>query len=424
MTKLKPYPEYQDIAVPWLEKAPMHWSLQPLRYLAIVETGTRDTIDAVPNGSYPFVVRSKNLLNIDSFSYDTEAILTAGDGDVGEIFHHLSGKFDVHQRVYVLRNFRAVLPRYLYYYFSSQFKRVVAYGGALTTVASLRRPMFTSFQVLVPSVDEQIAISTFLDRETAEIDASIADQKELITLLAERRAATIDHFVTNGILSEDFASRDGSHAIEAVAPKWRIAPLKELATLQTGVTLGKEYDDGVEFPYLRVANVQVGFVDVSDVKTIKVPARIAATSALRAGDVLMTEGGDRDKLGRGAIWDARIDPCLHQNHVFAVRCDASVLDARMLSYVLDSAAARSYFYQTAKQATNLATTNSTIVRNFRFAIPSIAEQGNIVDHLDQETAELDAAIADAREAIALSKERRAALISAAVTGKIDVRGAV
>ena len=138
------------MSAPWLDSMPSTWREIPLQYLATVETGSRDTVDAVDDGKYPFIVRSAEPLAISTFSYDTEAILTAGDGAVGEIFHHMHGKFDAHQRVYVIRDFRGIDGRYLYWYFSSEFRRVVAYGGAQTTVASLRRSMLTAFPIAVP----------------------------------------------------------------------------------------------------------------------------------------------------------------------------------------------------------------------------------------------------------------------------------
>jgi type I restriction enzyme S subunit len=117
MTKLKPYPGYRHSGVEWLGPIPSDWTTSALRYLAVVETGSKDTVHADPDGEYPFIVRSPKPLRINSYTYDTEAILTAGDGDVGEIFHHVTGKFDAHQRVYVLRDFKGVNARYLYYFF-------------------------------------------------------------------------------------------------------------------------------------------------------------------------------------------------------------------------------------------------------------------------------------------------------------------
>ncbi|WP_428202505.1 hypothetical protein [Dietzia natronolimnaea] len=137
----------------------------------------------------------------------------------------------------------------------------------------------------------------------------------------------------------------------------------------------------------------------------------------------MTEGGDIDKLGRGCLWQGEIDPCLHQNHVFAVRC-FDILDARFLVYLLDTAPAREYFTLTARKTTNLASTNSTTLGRFSFPLPPIAEQTAIVDFLDERCSKIDSLIDKSTEMIETLREFRAALITNAVTGKIDVREAL
>jgi type I restriction enzyme, S subunit len=124
--------------------------------------------------------------------------------------------------------------------------------------------------------------------------------------------------------------------------------LKHVSTVQTGVTLSGKGDlADPEWPYLRVANVQVGYVDLSEIKTVRVPLGKAIASMLRPGDVLMTEGGDVDKLGRGALWRGELPDMLHQNHIFAVRPDEA-LDSQFLVYWLDGPMARTYFRTTAK----------------------------------------------------------------------------
>src|SRR5699024_5677795 len=254
--------------------------------------------------------------------------------------------------------------------------------------------------VPLPPLARQRAIADFLASETAEIDASIADQFALIELAEERRQSTIDSYL--------YAS--GS----------RQTPLKHLGRLRTGITLGTQYDEQTqEYPYLRVANVQTDRVDLTDIATVNVPPHVADANRLVTGDVLMTEGGDRDKLGRGALWHGEVKNMLHQNHIFTFRCNENLLP-EYLVYVLESSKARYYFDITAKQSTNLASTNSTTVKRFRVPFRRLEEQRAIVASLDIECTALGETIADAERTIELSRERRVALISAAVTGQIDV----
>lgn len=249
-----------------------------------------------------------------------------------------------------------------------------------------------------PSHQQQIA--DYLDHETAEIDAFVSELNVIKTLLQARRRTVIDEAI-------------GGNAAPTVA-------LKYLGELQSGLTLGKKYEGPtIEYPYLRVANVQAGHVDLTNVTTVNVPTVTATECRLKTGDVLLTEGGDRDKLGRGALWQGQIDPILHQNHVFSFRCNSKLLP-QYLVYGLESTPARVYFDQTARQSTNLASTNTTIVKNFRLPTPSVKQQENILIELHHELSEMQEMLSNADKVIDLARERRAALITAAVTGQIDV----
>jgi restriction endonuclease S subunit len=187
--------------------------------------------------------------------------------------------------------------------------------------------------------------------------------------------------------------------------------LKHVSTVQTGVTLSGEGDlADPEWPYLRVANVQVGYVDLSEIKTVRVPLDKAAASMLRPGDVLMTEGGEIDKLGRGALWRGELPDMLHQNHIFAVRPDEA-LDSEFLVYWLDGPLARTYFRTTAKQTTNLAGTNKWTLGNLPLPVPPLNEQRRIVAYLDREAARIDMLIEEQQRLVVLLVERRVAVIA-------------
>jgi type I restriction enzyme S subunit len=141
---------------------------------------------------------------------------------------------------------------------------------------------------------------------------------------------------------------------------------------------------------------------------------------LQPGDVLMTEGGDIDKLGRGALWRGEVPNMLHQNHIFAVR-PSEALDSEFLVHWLDGPVARTYFRTTAKQTTNLAGTNKWTLGNLPVPVPPLDEQRRVVEALDEQTTKIDVLITETDRFIELARERRAVLITAAVTGQIDVR---
>lgn len=153
--------------------------------------------------------------------------------------------------------------------------------------------------------------------------------------------------------------------------------------MQTGRAIGRENgaSDLITLPYLSVASVKDGHVDLSVVKTMQVTPSEAARFALKRGDVLFTEGGDADKLGRGCVWDGRIDPCLHQNHVFAVRPKSELLRSEFLDVYARSSAGRAYFLSCAKQTTNLASINSSQLKAMHLSPPSLEEQDRIISIL-------------------------------------------
>nr|WP_315426440.1 restriction endonuclease subunit S [uncultured Albidiferax sp.] len=196
---------------------------------------------------------------------------------------------------------------------------------------------------------------------------------------------------------------------------WEVVPLKFIANVQTGVAKGKDNTgkETIQVPYLRVANVQDGHLDLKTVAEIEIPAEDLQRYRLQAGDVLMNEGGDFDKLGRGHIWDASIEPCIHQNHVFAVRPHG--VGSVWLNAITGSQYAQFYFMTRSKQSTNLASISSTNLMELPVVLPPTAEQTQIAAFLDRETAKIDGLVAEQRRLMELLKEKRQAVISHAVT---------
>lgn len=278
-------------------------------------------------------------------------------------------------------------------------------------------------KVPCPSLPRQRAIVAYLDRETAKIDAMIAAKERLLTLLAEKRRALITHAVTRG-LNPDAPTKDsGVEWLGEIPDHWTLTRLKFLAEIRGGVTLGKSYGNKplIEVPYLRVANVQVGRVNLDEVKNISVPVEERDRYLLRAGDLLMTEGGDIDKLGRGCVWREQVNPCIHQNHVFSVR--PHDVNPEWLARWTDAEPSRAYFEITAKRSTNLASISGSNIGELPVLVPPDVEMVQILSHIAHGMGQLDALSEHAESTIHLLRERRSAVIAAAVTGELDVEDA-
>lgn len=192
-----------------------------------------------------------------------------------------------------------------------------------------------------------------------------------------------------------------------VPKDWRVIKLKKVAEIQTGLAKGKKnIKDPIYMPYLRVANVQDGFLDLTEVKKIKVSRDKVSRYSLKEGDVLLTEGGDFDKLGRGTIWKNEISNCLHQNHIFVVRTDRERLLPYFLSALTSSEYGRHYFVLSSKQSTNLASINSTQLKSFPVILPPLPEQRKIAAILST----WDRAIERTQALITAKKEQQKGLM--------------
>ena len=183
--------------VEWLGEVPEHWEIRRLKLLAQIRTGGHDTVDRVEEGAYPFFVRSQNIERINSYSFNGEAVLTAGDGaGVAKVFHYFVGKFDYHQRVYKFSNFREITGKYFFYFFRNTLRFEAFRETAKSTVDSLRLPMLQNFPVPLPPHKEQEKIVEVIESDTADIDATIERARRGIALLQEYRTRLIADVVT------------------------------------------------------------------------------------------------------------------------------------------------------------------------------------------------------------------------------------
>jgi type I restriction enzyme S subunit len=188
--------------------------------------------------------------------------------------------------------------------------------------------------------------------------------------------------------------------VGVIPQEWEVKFLREVAQIRSGIAknINVAVTNPIRVHYLRVANVQDGFLDLSEMNQIEISRGDLQRYAVLPGDVLMNEGGDLDKLGRGAIWQGEFNPCVHQNHVFVVRCGSTV-DSTYVNIWSAGSVARRYFLVAGKQTTNLASINKTALGKLPVAVPPLAEQQAIAEALsdvDGLISALDALIAKQR----------------------------
>jgi type I restriction enzyme, S subunit len=272
---------------------------------------------------------------------------------------------------------------YLFWFLKSIRPELVSasFGGAQPNIS---QSIVRGVEIPVPYSGDPIRSLETQSRIVARIEALFIELREARRLHAEIVADT--GRVMEAAIREVFdSSTDG----------WQTHQLSEVATIQTGTAKGRNFGDRktVELPYLRVANVQAGRLDLDEIKTIRIAQSEIDRYRLQPGDLLLTEGGDFDKLGRGAVWNNEIELCVHQNHIFAVRFNQDIIQPEFVEYEMLSWHAKRYFLGVAKKTTNLATINSTQLAAFPMKFPELPAQRRIVAHLDtvkQQSNELQA----------------------------------
>lgn len=430
---MMPYASYKPSGVPWLGDVPSHWQVEKVKF----QTRLRGE-KAVGTNGVRYVGMEHVLSKVGKFNPIVEGtqeeaestvnVFLKGDVLFGKLRPYLAkcvvadADGVCSSEFLVLAPSDDVVPAYLNATMLMQeFTDAV---DASTFGAKMPRADwgFIGQQRLPhPPPDEQLAIADYLDIETTRIDTLIHEKDELIGLLREARSSRISELISGDSLP---GKPTGNPWAPHLPDGWKFKRLKHLAQVRSGLAKGKDSGDNVtvELPYLRVANVQEGRLDLREISTMPVEVDAVERFSLVEGDVLMNEGGDYDKVGRGAVWTGEISPCLHQNHVFAVRPVERDL-SEWLSAITQTQYAKFYFMNNAKQSTNLASISQTTVRELPILLPPKAQRDALLGTLGAELAAFDNLIAHTNDEIMLLKELRAATIADAVLGRIDVRTA-
>ncbi len=311
--------------------------------------------DYLPNGLYKIVDQGKELIG--GYTNDKELINTLTSpiiifGDHTKIFKYIDFPLALGAdgtKALTIKNNLAD-SKYLYYYFRTLKLTDAGYSRHFKFLKEVRIPLPENY-------DDQIRIATVLTRA----EKLIAERKESIKALDE-------------LLKSTFLEMFGLNNMDY--KQWGVEPLNTKTEIVSGVTKGKKYKSTNlrEVPYMRVANVQDGHLDLTEIKTIEVTDDEIQQYKLRKGDLLLTEGGDPDKLGRGAVWNDEIDECIHQNHIFRVRVKDTSINPVFLSALMASKYGKNYFLKAAKQTTGIATINSTQLKAFPLIKPPVELQ--------------------------------------------------
>lgn len=342
----------------------------------------------------------------------------------------------------LIPNEAVVEPRFLFY-----FTWTLKFGGVAraTAVPSLRKDDVNGVRFPLPPLAEQLRIVQAIEQKLSQIDSSVRALGRVQANLKRYRASVLQAACEGRLVTTEaeLARREGREYesackfferfgitqfteassevfIKSRPEGWAWTRLVELADLQGGITKGQTARPGQRtrtVPYLRVANVQRGRLDLSVMKLIDATEEKIASLRLLPGDILFNEGGDRDKLGRGWIWSGEIEECIHQNHVFRARVRSKEIDPRFISWFGNSLGQK-YFMDEGKQTTNLASINITKLGALPISLPPVAEQKRIVAEVERRLSTLDKLETEVAHGLRRAERLRQSILKRAFEGKL------
>jgi type I restriction enzyme S subunit len=317
--------------------------------------------------------------------------------------------------------------RYLFEFLAVN-KTLASYSTG-STIKHLPQQQLRQMPVPLPPTEEQRRIAATLDNHLSCIERGLVQIDRLIRRIDRFRDSLMAAACTGKLL--DKSSIDGvaaklspASSIDGDLPEipahWYWARLGEIAEVVGGVTKdSKKQSDPTlpEVPYLRVANVQRGRLDLANIAYIRVPPQKAKQLELRPGDVLLNEGGDRDKLGRGWIWEDQVPGCIHQNHVFRARVINGVLHPKLLAWHANSFG-KLWCEVNGKQSVNLASISLSMIRLMPIPVPPPEEQERLLVKAEQYLTLLDEVEQAARASCARAHKLRNSLLADAFAGRL------
>ncbi|HEC78686.1 MAG TPA: restriction endonuclease subunit S [candidate division WOR-3 bacterium] len=420
--RYRPYPRYKDSGIEWLGEIPEHWEIKRLKYVTRCLDGRRIPLNAEQRGrmqgEYPYWGANGIVDYLNDWLFDEKLVLLGEDGApfferFKDVAFFVTGKVWVNNHIHVLRALRSTEPRYLVHVLNMTDYAAFIDG---TTRDKLTQDKMNHIPVLFPPVDEQRAIAAFLDRETVRIDVLIEKKERQIELLQEKRAAGISHAVTKGLNPNVKMKDSGIEWLGEIPEHWEVKTLKRVFRILNGSTPKSgepSYWDG-DIPWATpddLGSLQGDTLFSTRRMITEDGYNSCGTTLAPAGSLVLST---RAPIGHLAI--AAVPLCTNQG----CRC--------LVFHTKDET--RFFYYQllTARQELESWGQGSTFQELSRdklgavyLVAPPVDEQRAIAAFLDRETARIDALIEKIRKSIELLREYRTALISACVTGKIDVR---
>ncbi len=413
------YERYKDSGIEWLGKVPEHWEVSALKHQIRMRYGDALASEVREDGDIE-VFGSNGPVGLHCVANTkSPAIVVGRKGSYGKIVWTERGGFVIDTAYAIDSDTTGLNLRWVYYGLQPLGLDSLSQD---TGVPGLAREKAYEMQIAIPPHFEQLAIAAFLDRETAKIDALIAEQQRLIELLKEKRQAVISHAVTKGLNPDAPMKDSGIEWLGEVPEHWEIKPMRMIANIVRGASPrpagDPRYFGGYAMPWVTVAEItKDDEVYLTETENFLTDEGAAHSNLFPSGTLIYSNSGAT--LGVPKI--LCIDACANDGVVAFLQLNSQVQPVFLyhyLSSITDS------IREKIRQGSGQPNLNTDIVKELRFGVPPLKEQHQVVMWITELTEQFGALIAEAQTAITLLQERRTALISAAVTGKIDVRGLV
>ena len=441
----RPYPKYMDSGVELLGKIPIAWNLTKLKRFVQFSGGGTPSKDNLEywQGDIPWVSPKDMKSRIISDTIDKiteEAVAESATRVIGPgavlivvrsgILNHsipvaLSGtEVALNQDLKALIVDKSAVPEYLAYFIAGmQSMLLFAWRREGATVESLELELIANTVIPLPAIEQQRIIVGFLDRETAKIDALIEKKERLIELLQEKRTALITQGVTKGLDPTVPMKDSGIEWLGKIPAHWDVKPFKALLSRNDSGAWGEDFSEDGIIVLRSTEQTLDGKWNIENPAKRRLKPRESIETRLEEGDLVVTKSsGSELHIGKTSIVDKSVAAlnCCFSNFMQRLRL-ARPNRSRIFWHFMNCPVAREQLIFLSSTTTGLGNLNGTILGNIQVPVATEDEQRKIASFLDRETAKIDTLVAKILEAIDRLKEYRTALISAAVTGKIDVR---
>ena len=445
--KYKKYHSYIDSGIDWLGEIPEHWEVKTLKYLIAKIIDNRGRTPIIEDTGIPMLeakhingTNTYNSNNFDKFisneSYKTfirddieeNDILFVTVGTIGKAnLVNKNPNFVIAQNIIAFRPNNDINSRFFLNYLRSQeIKEAMNTTNKNSILDSIKISDFIQVRVSIPQIEEQQQIANFLDKATAKIDTLIEKQTKQIELLEEKRQAVISHAVTKGINPNVPMKDSGVEWLGEIPEHWEVSKLRFLFSFSTGLNITKANlidEDGIPCVNYGEIHSKYGFQVNANKDSLKYVDKeyliTSKTSLLSEGDFVFADTSE-DVKGSGNFTHVVGDSKIFAGYHTVIARLINNYNSRFFAYIFDSNIFRTQIQLSIKGVKVFSITQA-ILKNCSIWFPVIEEQQQIANYLDEKTSKIDILIEKSNKSIELLKEKRTALISAAVTGKIDVR---